>query len=579
MEKNVEPFTKESVLSKMISKRIKSAKRCHDRYILSNYTVNKNIKTKEIQEEICNYMPPRKRWVSLGESKRRKKTISLNRPNQTVFTSIDSVRKNKKRLELTIMQDSKLSPPPKYYSNLINFIDDILNDFNQNQISISSPKIIPKKKDEEGKKLRPLCIFALRDNLILQETNSFLIKHYDEYFSDCSYAFRGKREINGTKKIPTHHDTIDKILEYKKRHSQERIYVTEYDLKKFFDTIDHRIIKRKVRKLLHYNTKSHISHFWKIRIRHIFSEYLSCYTFYKCVFSKNEDKKYLRKHGFPNGHFEWVEEDLKHLYGKRYTKKKIGIPQGGALSGFIANLVLDEVDKKLMELNDPDLLYLRYCDDMIMLHTDKTKLEKAANLYKSIIKHNKLFIHEPVTINHYDASFYDSKSRNIYEWGAPQNNMVPWISFVGYQIGYKGEIRIRKQSVEKEINKQEKIVNETIHQISHYPIKSPLRVIRSVIQRLQGMSVGHINLYSFDNNPSLCWITGFCKLTNNYFSRKQMKRLDANRCKQIKRLCKEVRKYVNQVPKSNSVEDNSKNEPEIIYSGKPFSYFGWLEKK
>ena len=77
MEKNVEPFTKESVLSKMISKRIKSAKRCHDRYILSNYTVNKNIKTKEIQEEICNYMPPRKRWVSLGESKRRKKIISF----------------------------------------------------------------------------------------------------------------------------------------------------------------------------------------------------------------------------------------------------------------------------------------------------------------------------------------------------------------------------------------------------------------------------------------------------------------------------------------------------------------------
>ena len=76
----------------MINKRVKSAKRTHDRYILSNYTVSKDNK-KEIQDEICKYMPSRKKWISLGESKRRKEVNSNKSGNQICFSSIDSVKK------------------------------------------------------------------------------------------------------------------------------------------------------------------------------------------------------------------------------------------------------------------------------------------------------------------------------------------------------------------------------------------------------------------------------------------------------------------------------------------------------
>lgn len=303
----------------MINKRVKSAKRTHDRYILSNYTISKDNK-KNIQDEICKYMPSRKRWISLGETKRRKEVNSNKSENQNCFSSNDSVKKNKKRLELTIIKDSSLAIKPKYLSALNQFIDNIIDDFNNDKLSINTPRIIPKKKDETGKKLRPLCVFGLRDNIILQEVNSFLIQNCDKYFCNCSYAFRGKMQINGEMKIPTHHDTIDKILQYRNIHLNEKIYVTEYDLKKFFDTIDHSTIRAKLDILLDEESLQ-IDDFWKTRIRHVFGNYLSCYTFYDCIFAKNTDTKYLKESGFPYGKFEWVPE-LEKQFKKKNCKKK-----------------------------------------------------------------------------------------------------------------------------------------------------------------------------------------------------------------------------------------------------------------
>lgn len=580
MDQIIEPFSKESILNKLIAKRVKAAKRIHDKFILENYTLNSKPKMERKKEDIFQYMPSRKNWVTLGKNNRQKQVLAIKNSIGKTYISKDSISKNKKRIILTIAKDSKLKQQPDYLVRLNSYINDIINDFTNNTISISAPMVIPKKKDEKGEQLRPLCIFPLRDNLILQETNSFLIKNFDSLFYDCSYAFRGKRIFeNKIEKIPTHHDTVDKIIQYQEKHKDQDIYVTEYDLKKFFDTIDHSIIRKKFKKLLN-NKAIKISDFWKIRVEHIFEEYLNCYTFYKNVFSINDDKQKLKKFGYPKGKFEWVEDELEKKYGKKFINKEIGIPQGGALSGFIANLVLNEADEKLMKLNDPDLLYLRYCDDMIMLHTNKRKLEKAAKIYKRVVKRNKLFIHKPENKKEdYNRSFYDSKSRELYIWGDIKEHKVPWISFVGYQIGFNGEVRIRCTSIKKELKKQEKIVHDTIQQISLNPIKNPNMVIRSVIHRLQGMSVGHVNLYSKDLNPSLCWVNGFQKINKNKYTKQQMKGLDKNRCKQISKLCYEVYKIKNSQNVDNSVKNLILDDPQIIYSGKPFSYYGWLEHK
>jgi retron-type reverse transcriptase len=581
-----ENFFSENLIRKaLINKRVKLAKKNHDKYIVSNYIKNGNKKYcgKNKNDLLYDIMPCRREWVQLGYER----VCEIDGKK----VPIDSVKKNKKRLERTILRDEKKELVPQYLQRQKSFIREIRTSFFNNSLTISSPTIIPvlkkKPKPDQGKgEARPLCIFDLNSNLILQETNRFLTKKFDSLFENCSFAFRGKGE---NQRIPSHHDTIAKLLEYRDKHSSEEIYVTECDLQKFFDTINHDIIEKKFNCLLN-NRRIKVSRFSKKRIKTIFEQYLNCYDFQTSVYSFNKDETYFKKNRCENCEFKWIDIDgLKRIYGDDFSNCKIGVPQGGALSGFIANLVLDEIDKAIKNLNDPDLLYLRYCDDMIMLHTNKDKLNAALQTYLSIAKKNKLFVHDPKKIERYDKSFYGTKSKLPYKWGAPSNNTtnvtsVPWISFVGYQIGFNGEVRVRFDSVKKEMSKQNRIVGNAVKQIKKANEDgfdfNKNSIIKSVIHRLQGMSVGHVKLYSENKAPTLCWANGFKMLNANVFSFRQMRSLDRNRCREIHILCSEFKKFENNTIDETDVTGEGSEIPnEIIFSGKPFSYYNWLQKK
>ncbi len=571
-------FSKNAIRKLLIGRRVSLSKKYHDYHILDNYVKKESSKRTLLKDEdskIYEMMPKRRDWISLGKRRYIKKgTLKIPK---------DSVKKNTDRLMITIKKDENLEGQhPLYLKKQNKFILSIQKKIINKCIHIDPPKVIPLKK-KEGE-ARPLCLFDLESNIFLQEANAFLIKTYDCLFKDCSFAFRGRRG----KVVPNHHDTIGKILEYREKHKNENIYVTECDLKKFFDTINHKIIEEKFETLLN-NDCVKIDPFWKNRIRKIFLEYLKCYDFQKSVLKYNPQKGYFASKGCDGCQFKWIDKkDLLKTYGEKYKEEKIGVPQGGALSGFIANLVLDEIDTAMEKRKDSDLLYIRYCDDMIMLHTNKDKLADALDEYKRIIEKNKLFIHEPKPINNYGKKFYDVKSKLPYKWGdckSKQKNTVPWISFVGYQIGFNGEVRVRKASIDKEIEKQKKVVKDSLRIIKNDindggEIISKNKIIRSVILRLQGMSVGHVNVYLQENNPSLCWTNGFKALNNNPFSMTQMRCLDRNRCRQIKKFCYEIERIKS--PSSEEfVDKESENvsKEEIVYSGKPFSYYYWLENK
>lgn len=583
MKKQLKPFSQESIISRIIQKRVKLAKSSHDKIIVSKYSKTDFHRIKALENQslsnkntklILEMMPPRKTWLHLWKSERTKKIIKYENNKKVFYIPRDSVSKNKERIRLTIERDIKSKNQLPYIQLLNKFISEIQQDIQENRIHVSSPEIIPKIKDKET--IRPLCVFSLKDNILFQETNSLLVKYYDRYFQNCSFAFRGKRTIYGKKRVPTHHDTIDEILKYQKIHENENIYVAECDLKKFFDTINHEIILEKLQKFLKKNIFIYL--FWKKRILHIFNEYLNCYNFRKDILSLNGNQTYLKKYHCIGHEFGWISEDLlKKFYPRNFDTVLLGVPQGGALSGFIANLVLNEVDKKLMQLKDADFLYLRYCDDMIMLHTNKAKLLEYQNLYIDIIERNKLYIHKPIEIKRYDKFFYSSKSKLPYSWGGNlEQGQIPWISFVGYQIGFNGEVRIRKSSIQKEILKQKKMVTETLIQIKGKP-NNPNRIIRSIILRLQGMSVGQIKMYYQDTKQSLCWTNGFNKINDNKYSRRQMKFLDYNRCKNINILWHKLKDFYDSKQQHESEE--IRLDPKITYSGKPFSYFGWLIHK
>lgn len=159
---------------------------------------------------------------------------------------------------------------------------------------------IPKPGSTEKRKLGIPCVL---DRFIQQAILQVLQRQWDQTFSDSSYGFRPGRSA---------HQAIAKAQSYIKAGYE---YVVDIDLEKFFDQVNHdrlmsrlalRIADKRVLKLI---------------------------------------RAYLRAGILEHGLVSVPTE---------------GTPQGGPLSPFLSNVVLDELDK---ELESRGHRYVRYADD------------------------------------------------------------------------------------------------------------------------------------------------------------------------------------------------------------------------
>nr|WP_321297777.1 reverse transcriptase domain-containing protein [uncultured Sphaerochaeta sp.] len=580
---SISDFEKNSALiQNLINKRVRLAKQLHDKSIVSNYSSQSISGKKRINDQyILKLMPARRDWIKLRPRERFKEIKTNN--GKIIKIPLDSIIKNKKRILNTIKRDLLTSKQTEYLQELEALINRVRQNKSSSNFSLSPPCVIPIRKDYNKNdtrfKLRPICIFQFEDAIILQEVNRILTEKIDCVFQKCSYAFRAK---GNNQNIPTHHDTIIKLKKYLLDHHDDQIYIAECDLQKFFDSINHKKIRTAFRKALK-DKRVALDSQNRDYCKKVLYAYLDAYDFQNSVLKLNDDEEFLNSHKCNGGEFGWIDENLlQQVYGKCYKNEMIGIPQGGALSGFIANLILNDVDLKITNLADNELLYLRYCDDMIMLHTNPSKLNIAFNLYCNCLKKLKLFIHTPQKITSYGKSFYDSKSKKPYMWGAVADSKIPWISFVGYQIGFKGETRVREKSIDNEIMKQQRVINQAIRLLNQNPcIKSYDLIINSITQRLIGMSVGRTRIFSPQTViNTMCWTNGFRMIEKNKFSEQQMKLLDRNRRKQIHRIHAFLEFNCYELPKStNKNSINPMKKLPILYFGKKYSYYNWLENK
>jgi len=361
------------------------------------------------------------------------------------------------------------------------------------------------------------------------------------------------------------------IINYLKNHNGEQIFVAECDMQKFYDTVNHKVAIKQFNRLC---LKKYFKEKCDKIAKRIFIKYLQCYNFFNNVYSL--DQEYFNKYKIQNGQFKWIEKnELRKYYKKDKYLNQVGVPQGGALSGLIANIVLDYADRKILKLKDKDLLYVRYCDDMIMMHTNKEKCEAALKKYKKSLIDLKLFPH-PIKNIEYGKKFWEEKSKAPYEWN---DNSVPWIGFVGYEINRKGEIRVRKRSLKKEINKQNELIEEIISAISNNNLKVTKGTVKeSAYNRLNGMAVGRVELWNYlKYENDMCWVKGFQLLNKNKYSSIQLKLLDKTKNNNLLKLFKFLDKIDDShIEKRENTKDNDR---EFIFYGKPFSYFYQALKK
>jgi len=170
-------------------------------------------------------------------------------------------------------------------------------------------------KAEKGK-FRDLGIPTVIDRLVQQAVAQILTIYYDGTFSDASCGFRPGRGA---------HDAIYKCVA---RTAEGFVWAVDMDLAKFFDTVNH---SRLIRKL-------------STRIK---------------------DKRVI----------SLIHRMLKSGIdtGKEIIPSEVGLMQGGPLSPILANIYLDELDK---EFEKRKLVHIRYADDVICLCRSKRAAER-----------------------------------------------------------------------------------------------------------------------------------------------------------------------------------------------------------
>ena len=587
-------FLPQNIIKLICKYRLKYTRRKHKLQLLSEIssstkTIN-DVKNKDnVPSELSNLLPSRRNWYKPNTDER-------NRFSDSHVLKSYAIKKTIYTTHLKVKYANGYVPPV-WYGNLSAFIKSIQSRINNPRKSkITNPEIKPVKKEntKSCRECRPISIYNLEDRIIISLTAKYFTEIFDQFFSDSSFAFRAVIKEDSQRITRTHHDAIKRVSNFITDHRNSDIFVAECDIQKFYDCVNHELVLQSLHELSNrFGIKL------DDRALEIFKQYLDSYSFSRDVYPKN-GTEFFKNFNLEGTQFGWVCDGLKNKFYKSnstnpdLSNMDIGIPQGGALSCFIANLLLHQADEAVNQDIDNNLCYLRFCDDMIILHTNKEKCYQALERYISKLSELKLLIHEPLEISNYSKqNFWNPKvkSKKPFKLAPTSENKsnVPWLSFVGYQIKYDGSIRIRKKSFIKELKKQREECNQILNALEYFnhpnkidniSKKSLKYQMRSLESRLISMSVGRIKLFEKKQDSSLCWTNGFKELNINPTAEMQLKLLDRNRTQNLYEIKKKLKELIIMSDDdTNSKKGKKKKKRKEKYFGSPFSYHNFLIKK
>ena len=222
--------------------------------------------------------------------------------------------------------------------------------------------LIPKGVD---KKPRKICVPTIRDKVMLRALKEIICKYY--------ISESGESKLNGK--------ALKSIIEDIKNSFRDNKYDTyiKLDITNFYDNIDHEILIESLRKEI-------------------------------------EDENVIKL----------IENAItrKQVYENYTNDTTIGVPQGLAISNILANIYLDELDKKY---SAKDILYNRYVDDIFIMCNSKD----ASNIQRQIIRELKM---------KYFLEVNDKKC----EMGPISQG----VSYLGYKFE-NNDVTVRESSIKK----------------------------------------------------------------------------------------------------------------------------------
>lgn len=428
---------------------------------------------------------------------------------------------------------------------------------------------------------RCLSCFDLETGILVSLVAKYFSIQTDHLFGDEVLAFRLPRDGS----VLDHHTAVQTIREFRSRTAPSRrkpLWATEADIRGFFDCVSHDVARAAV-----YDLVAQVGGRFDPRALWFLEAYLGAYTFNK--YGRSEALRDAHERFARSGHpvrDKWPEQAhaLEEL-GVSIETAAVGIPQGGALSAYLANAILRSADQAVLKaLPSSRSLYLRYCDDILILAPLRRDAQKALDVYIGALKRLRLPAHPPASFTSTYTprhrlpsgaieagtarSFWSGKSKSPYAWNAAdKRGHVPWLSFVGYQIRYDGVLRIRRDSIQKEKRKQREITDRALLEINRVGQRRTRRAIVTRLRdRLRAMAVGSGPLHRFKRTNGFCFLHGFRLVDGSAVSQTQLRELDRHRHRQLLRAFKAAKVV--------AARGGKKPKKAMRFLGRPFSYAG-----
>jgi group II intron reverse transcriptase/maturase len=303
-----------------------------------------------------------------------------------------------------------------FQNNIDHHIDSILKRLHRGnyyfypfrEIVISKdPSIKSPYKALKQNKERILSIASIRDVLIQKVLYDFLYPLAEKEFNSLPLvSFGYRKNLNAPKAARMVYSHIKEGF----------CYALDGDIKSFFDQIPHKLLAKKLGDFL---GDSHLV--YQLLYRFIKVDRVEWITY------RNKTYKF------------YVEKPKR-------KKRESGIPQGGILSGLIANLYLHQFDRWVINNlgKEIQIRYVRYADDFIILTKERHKLELIKEECSRFLDLMGLELH---------TNEEKTKLINLSKKGN-------FVNFVGFSISETG-IRIKSENVKKFKKRLETVLNST----------------------------------------------------------------------------------------------------------------------
>ena len=539
--------------------------------------------------DVEEVLPPRKMWSRAGVKDRKGVDPAVLR-KQSILRTI-----------LRYREPASPLPPHLYKSGgkqnrvrsaaklkdeiwgrkLLALVEEVQKAVFSGAVAFETPKMFEIEKGRENgvKKVRRVASFErLLDRVILSRMTAYVRDVLEPSLTEHCYSFRSDPSIS-------HQLAIARLQEWRwamtarpesaPYRAAESIFVAECDIVKFFDSISHDVVRR----------------CWDgmgfdARAGKVLEAYLGVYAAGGADAQKRVPPSVARR----------------------------GLPQGGSLSTVLANLVLRVADAAVQKVDDGQLFYARFCDDVVFAHPNEEGCRRAMEAYAEALRGLDLPLHpvEDFVYRPADGSateYYSIKSKGPFRWreaGKGEVNCAPWVSFLGSQIRYDGETRIRKESIEKHIRSLGRETAAAVREIKDGKVGRARRGEPSSASRgsagrlalpcaaawfarfrnrLIAKGVGYVTAKVQD--CGMCWVGAFPNVTACADTKMQMRRLDRVREGMLSKVWSAFAKATADrrivggtvaigapLPSQRSRGDR----PTRRYKGRPFSYFGFLEK-